>query len=289
MSEKSSLSQPDDPAARQTQRSPMSGMQLALCLALFATLVLLTVNVWLISRSMRLQRASSREHAFWVLCQPGSPAAARERAFSQLVAIGNKEWRSADLHELNLTGISLPGADLQAAFFVRSTLAGANLARARFCSGSLEQADLSGADLSQADLSETQMLRAILRKTNLRRAKLRATSIEQVQAENADLMLADLSDANCLMANLAGAKLDGAILSGARLESAVLNGASLTLARLDGADLKNADFTNANWWRARGLRTDQIEYLKQKFAPTDDADPALKQDYAKWLGDAGRN
>ena len=133
MSEKSSLSQPDDLATRQTRRSPMSGMQFALWLALLATLALLTVNVWLLSRSMRQQRASSREHAFWVLCQPGAPAATRERAFSQLVAAGNKEWRSADLHELNLTGISLPGADLQAAFFVRSTLAGATLARARFC------------------------------------------------------------------------------------------------------------------------------------------------------------
>ncbi|MCU0783557.1 MAG: pentapeptide repeat-containing protein [Verrucomicrobia bacterium] len=290
MSEKSSPLQPDDRVEiRQAQRSPMSGMQFALWLALLVTLGLLTVNVGLISRSLRLQRASSREHAFWVLCQPGASATARERAFRQLVAEGNKEWRSADLHELNLAGISLPGADLQGALFVRSSLGGANLARARFCNGSLEQADLSGADLSQADLSETQMLRAILKKTNLHRAKMRATSIEQVQAEGADLMLADLSDANCLMANLAGAKLDGANLSGARLDAAVLKGASLSLTRFDGADLKNAEFTNANWWRARGLRPGQIEFLKQQFAPTAAADPALKQDYAKWLGDAGRN
>ena len=90
-------------------------------------------------------------------------------------------------------------------------------------------------------------------------------------------------------ANFTGAKLDAAILSGAKLESAVLNGASLSLTRLDGAYLKNAEFKNANWWRARGLRTDQIEFLKQKYAPTADADPALKQDYTKWLGDAGGN
>ena len=265
----------------------MSGTQLALGFVLVATLALLTVNVWLIARSIGQQQVASREHAFWALCQPGSPTAERERAFSRLVAEGNKEWRSADLHELNLAGIALAGADLPGAMFVRSTLTGANLARARLCNGSLEQADLTSADLTQADLSETQMLRAILKKTTLRRARMRATSIEQVQAESADLMLADLSDANCLMANLTGAKLDGANLSGARLEAAILRGAGLLLTRLDGADLKNADFTNANWWRARGLRTDQIEFLKQKFAPTDDAHPTLKEDYVKWLGEVG--
>ena len=267
----------------------MSGTQLAVWIMFAAILALLTVNVWLIAHWMQQQRLSSRERAFWVLCQPASPAVERERAFRQLVAEGNKEWRSADLHELNLAGIACPGADLQGAMFVRSTLVGANLARARFCSGSLEQADLSNADLTQADLSETQMLRAILKKSNLRRARLRAASIEQVQAENADLMLADLSDANCLMANLTGAKLDGANLSGARLESAVLKGASLSLTRLEAANLKDADFTNANWWRARGLRTDQIGFLKQKFAPTDDADPTSRRDYKKWLGESDRN
>ena len=290
MSENSSPFPPDNQAeARRSQPAKTSQAQAALWFAVVATLALLTVNAWLLSRWVRHQQAGSRERAFWVLCQPGFPTAARERAFGQLVAAGNKEWRSADLHELNLAGISLPGADLQGAFFVRTTFTGANLARARFCNGSLEQADLSGADLSEADVSETQMLRALLKKTSLRRAKMRATSIEQVRAESADLMLADLSDANCLMANLTGAKLDGAILSGAKLESAVLKGASLSLTRFDQVDLKNADFSNSNWWRARGLRTDQIEFLKQNFAPTETADPALKQDYAKWLGDAGQH
>jgi len=36
------------------------------------------------------------------------------------------------------------------------------------------------------------------------------------------------------------------------------------------------------------LKTDQIEFLKQHFAPTDTADPALKEDYVKWLEAAGR-
>ena len=58
-------------------------------------------------------------------------------------------------------------------------------------------------------------------------------------------------------------------------------------ARLDGADSTDADFTNANWWRARGLTTKQIELLKKKFAPTATADPALKKDYAQWAGAGG--
>ena len=99
--------------------------------------------------------------------------------------------------------------------------------------------------------------------------------------------MADLSDAECMMANLSEAKLMGANLSGAKLESAVLKGANLSLARLDGADLTDADFTNANWWRARGLTTKQIDLLKQKFAPTAKADPALKEDYARWAGAVG--
>jgi len=56
------------------------------------------------------------------------------------------------------------------------------------------------------------------------------------------------------------------------------------LARLDGIDSTDADFTNANWWRARGLNTKQIDLLKKKFAPTSTADPALKEDYARWAG-----
>ena len=94
--------------------------------------------------------------------------------------------------------------------------------------------------------------------------------------------MADLSDADLLMANLTGAKLIGANLSGAKLESAVLKGANLSLARLDGADLTDADFTNANWWAARGLTTKQLGALKAKFPPTATADHALKEDFARW-------
>ncbi len=95
-------------------------------------------------------------------------------------------------------------------------------------------------------------------------------------------MVADLSDADCLMANLAGGNLAGANLTGARLEAAVLKGANLSLARLYGANLKDTDFTNSNWWHARGLTSAQIEMLKKKFAPSENAPALLKEDYQKW-------
>jgi hypothetical protein len=52
---------------------------------------------------------------------------------------------------------------------------------------------------------------------------------------------------------------------------------------LNETDLKDADFTNSNWWRARGLTTAQLEVLKKEFVPTEDAPVTLKEDYREWL------
>jgi len=251
-------------------------------LGLLSVVAVLTVNVWLTARLVQELRRESREHAFWVLCQPGHSAAERAGAFLQLAAAGNKEWRSADLSNLNLPGVTLAGADLSFALFNNANFARANLAGARLFKSSLAQADLRGADLSEADLSEAQLYRANLGQTGFRRAKLRAAYLQEVQAEKADLIMADLSDAVCPMANFAGARCNGANLSGANLEAAVFRGANLSLARLDGANVRDADFTNANWWRALGLTSEQISRLKKRFTPGTNAEPALKFDYDKW-------
>ncbi len=259
---------------------------IGLAIGLLVTLAVLSANVWLATRLAEDLRRGSHEHAFWVLCQPGHTAPERASAFLHLAAAGNKDWKSADLRDLNLARIKLPGADLSFGLFNNANLAGADLAGARLLKSSFTQADLSGADLSGADLSEAQLYRAKLGQTKLRRAKLRATWLQEVQAEKADLMMADLSDADCVMANLAGAKLNGANLSGANLEAAILRGADLSLTHMDGASLKEADFTNANWWRSRGLGSEQIDLLKKKFAPATNAGPALKLDYDKWANSA---
>ena len=261
-----------------------SSSQIARFIILAMTIAILTMNVWLVARLMQQQSEATKEHLFWVLCQPGGTPGERANAFRRLVAEGNKEWRSAQLSELDLSGSALPNAELKGAGFQRANLARANLAGAKLSKASLELADLTGADLSEADLSETQFYRAALGGAKFRRATLRAALLQEVKGENVDLMVADLSDADCLMANLTGGNLAGANLTGTRLEAAILKGANLSLARLNGANLKDADFTNSNWWHARGLTTSQVEMLKKKFAPSENAPPALKEDYQKWAG-----
>ncbi len=247
---------------------------------------LVTVNVWLAAALVREQRSNSREHDFWMLCQPGSTATEREGAFRRLVAVHNTEWRSADLRNLNLTRAVMSAADLQFAVFVRANLAGAQFDGAKLCATSFELADLTGAQFNQANLKEARLLQASAKGASFRRADLAASLCEQVDAENGDFLAANLSDANCLMANFTGAKLMGANFSGAKLESAMLKHADLALARLDGADLTDADFTDANWWRARGLTMKQIDLLKKKFPPAETAPAALKEDYARWVGES---
>ena len=98
---------------------------------------------------------------------------------------------------------------------------------------------------------------------------------------------ADLADADMLMARLNGSNFENADMSGADLEAAVLASANLKLARLSGARLTDTDFTNSNWWRARGLSSAQASSLRENFAPSDNADEALRRDYAAWLRESG--
>jgi uncharacterized protein YjbI with pentapeptide repeats len=262
--------------------SPSGALRACLFAALLLTLMLLTWNVQLTSRLLRDQRGISREHAFWTLCQPGSSPQERSDAFSRLVAGGNTEWRSARLSELNLESASLAGAQLDRASFQRTRLIKASLARASIVKGVFDLADLSGADLSQADLSEAHFYRADLSEAKLNRAKLIAAVMQEAKAQKTSLLVANLADSDCSMADFSNANLGGADLSGARLEGAKFPGANLSLARLNDAKIRDADFTNSNWWRARGLTSLQIESLRKNFPPRENAPTALKEDFDKW-------
>ena len=285
MSENRSAS--GDSGRRERQRG-LSPAHLILLVLLVAGLAILTVNVVLLARFVERQANTNREHYFWVLCQPGHSAAERLEAFQALVAGGNKEWRSADLSDLKLEGVALPGVELQFAGFQRADLARANLTAARLNKAALGMADLTSADLTEADLAEAQMYRVNLKAAKLHRAKLRAAVLQEVEARNADFMVADLSEADCLMANLTGANLSGANLSGARLEAVIFKDANLSLARLDGAILKDADFTDSNWWHARGLTGEQMDEMKKRFAPSESAPASLKADFEKWLNQGSK-
>ncbi|MBI3878137.1 MAG: pentapeptide repeat-containing protein [Verrucomicrobia bacterium] len=252
-----------------------------------ALALLLLSNLWLARQSLNSARRADYEHYFWVVCHKEFPAGDRVEAFLALAAIGNKEWRSAHLYGLNLQSAVLPDTDLAEADFncsnfTRATLAGARLTHAR-----LQQADFTGADLSRTDLSGAQLYKATLKGAKLLRANLRGAILQEAEAQDANLLAADLSDAFLLMANLTGANLTGVNLSGATLEAAMLRGANLSLARLSGTDLKDADFTGANWWRAQGLTTEQLAWLKKKFPPDEAAEPAQRADFENWLKTAG--
>ena len=278
------MSEPASPSPATAEAgSPRLGWFVALSLLMVAALGIVTVNVWLAGRLARQQRENSKQYAFWVLCQPGHTADDRVRAFLLLVAEGNKEWRSASLSDLNLEKVSLPDAQLEAAVFRRARLSGANLSGAKLAKSIFELADLATADLSKADLPEAQLYRTALNNAKLNRTILRGANLQEIKAEGAQFLAADLGDSDCTMANFTGASLAGCNLSGARLEAARFTGANLSLARLQDVNLRDADFSNCNWWRARGLRTTQIEFLKKNFGPTEKASPALRNDFEKWL------
>ena len=251
-------------------------------IALGCALAVLTANVWLLASTLKAQRQSTDEHAFWALSQPGHTPPERASAFQRLVLAGNREWRSAQLANLDFRGISLSKCDLKLAAFNGANLAHADLRGAILTKTTLTLTDLTGADLTEADLSETSAFRAIFKDARLIRAKARAAILQEVHAEHAQLLAADLSEADCLMANFTGADLAGANLTAARLEGAIFKGANLSLARLNGASIKDADFGNSNWWHARGFTTSQLRELREKFAPGTNAPAALKEDYAKW-------
>jgi len=49
--------------------------------------------------------------------------------------------------------------------------------------------------------------------------------------------------------------------------------------------IRDADFAGCNWWRARGLTSSRIEFLKKNFFPSTNAPAALRADFEKWLND----
>lgn len=223
------------------------------------------------------------ERAFWVVGHASFPVPERQAAFQQLVAAGNKEWRGAYLGGFNLADAKLPGVDLHDSDLEGGNFARASLGRARLKNVRLAFADLTEADLAEADVTASNLFKAHLSRASFRQARLRGTVLEQVSAPDAVFLAADLGEAQLLMANLTGANFTSADLTGASLEAAVLRRANLTFTLMAGVDLKDADLTDANWWRARRLTSEQVARLRKNFPPSADAPPALREDYEAWL------
>ena len=282
MSDKPSVDERIAALEKMVSTNSSVGARLLWLFGVSSLLALLTGNLWLLNRAQMARVQSATEHDFWVVSH-AYPERERTEAFLHLITAGNKEWRSARLSGLNLAGLSLPNANLEHADFSGANLHQGSFVGARFTDSKLVNADLTKADLSEADLAGADMFKTLIRGAQLRRANLRGAVLQQVEAQGAVLIAANLADGYLLMANLTGAKLEAADLSGANLEAAILKEANLSLARLNGAKLKDADLTNCNWWRARGIASDQLALLIKNFPPTAKADVALRQDYQDWL------
>jgi uncharacterized protein YjbI with pentapeptide repeats len=265
------------------QQQRPAARRLAWFFGFIILLGLVTYNVSMLRQSQIAQRQTELEHRFYVVNHTIYPARERALAFLQLLAAGNKEWRGAYLDGLNLEGVGLSGIDLQGTDLSGSSLARGVFVGTKFAGCKLRRTDLSGGDLSGANLAGADLYRAQLQRSQLRKANLRGASLEQCELQQATLLAADLADSFLLMANLTGADLSGADLAGANLEAAVLRQANLSLTRLTDVSLKDTDFTDSNWWRSRGLNSDQIALLKRNFTPTEKSPDNLREDYEIWL------
>jgi hypothetical protein len=143
------------------------------------------------------------------------------------------QWRARhqeilpDLAEVDLSHLSLRGADLHAA----------NLSRARLCG-----ADLSGANLSAANLFKANLQGAILEGANLSGALLWSANLGDAVLCSANASEAMLSRANLSGADLRRARLDRAHLYEADLSDCLVDGLAVCDAELEQSQQANLHF-----------------------------------------------
>lgn len=244
--------------------------------------VLVTWNVWVLHQGRLANLRATVEHHFWVVGHENLPARDRAESFMSLVEAGNVEWKGAHLDGLQLAGVRLGHTMLQWADLHNCDLSRAVFAKAKLYKAKLQQSDLTEADFDEAELASADLYRAQMKGVQMHAANLRGAMLEQADASNGLFVGAQMADGYLLMVNMTGANLSAADLSNANLEAAILKGANLHLTRLSGANLKDADLTDANWWRARGLTTEQVATFTQKFPPSSHAPAALVKDFADW-------
>ena len=169
-------------------------------------------------------------------------------------------YSSLDFYNVDLSGLSLPHADLRKSNLILANLGESKLQHATFEETALLGAHLEHADVSKADVSKADLLEADLEGTNLEHADLSEADVSkadlvEANLSNADLLeanisKADLSEADLLEANLSKANLSNADLSEANLSNADLSEANLVKANLSFANLSNADLSFANLSKA---------------------------------------
>jgi uncharacterized protein YjbI with pentapeptide repeats len=140
----------------------------------------------------------------------------REDIQAVLTVIGRQANRFGyDLEPIDLSKTSLSGADIARAMMPEVNLSESLLENAGLASAVLPRANLVRADLDYADLEEASLERSVAEEVCFHQARLIGTYFQR--------------------ADLTGAHLEGALLTGAHLQGAVLEST-----HLEGADLSGA-------------------------------------------------
>lgn len=269
-------------AVLESKAAPSKWSARLLLIPLIALISLLTINVRTLKQQFETEKSNSLESAFWKLCHSEVSPETRADCFLQLVASGNVEWRSALLDDMQISGLDLANQDIQLAHFRRGKFPDARFRAADLRSTTFDLCELPGSDFSNTDLSTAILFKGNLAKADFRDAILRTTSFEQSKVQNAVFVRADMTDGFLPMADLTGADFTAAKLTNANLEAAILAGTNLALADLSGAKIEDVDFTNSNWWRARGLSNRALTDLAERYAPTDAAPESRRRDFELW-------
>lgn len=159
---------------------------------------------------------------------------------------GERDFRSVDLSEANLSGVKLNEANFSHANLSIVNLSGSHLCGTDFSHAQINVARLSGAYLHQANLNHASLNVANLIRADLSRAQLQSASLIRAELIRADLSRADLFAANLNCADLREASLRHAILRYANLNEANFRDSLLTEANLEGANLNNTDLSRTD-------------------------------------------
>jgi uncharacterized protein YjbI with pentapeptide repeats len=154
-------------------------------------------------------------------------------ARSQKVRAKAGHFRSLDLSECDLAGITLSGLDFQQSIFDR-----ADLRKARLKECDLRQAGFQGAKLDRADFTWAKLAGANF--TNARMPSSKLWTVKNLRG--ACFQGADLSKARLVSSDLRGLSFHGANLSGADLSYCHMQGADLSEANLTDCKLTQARF-----------------------------------------------
>jgi uncharacterized protein YjbI with pentapeptide repeats len=152
-----------------------------------------------------------------------------------------------DLNEADLSGVSIPGADLRGGLMFRTNLRGADLSKAKLGDANVVEADLTDAKLIDADLVGCICIKSNLLSADLQRADLRGACLHEICLTGANLSNARFdSESDLWKAEIIQAKLIDTQLAGAKMGSVDFRISDLTRVNLSGADLGEASFIRTN-------------------------------------------